>query len=173
MKRVFKCSIWGFIFVSVVGSLCHFLYRWSGNCLAVGLLCPVNESIWEHIKLLYFPYLLWGIIEYFILGRMKGVLPSKLVGAFVGMLFIPVFYYTYTGIFGKSIEFLNILSFFIGVMLAFIVDYLFIKSGRFEKNSNTAAIICFIAVALLFVLFTLAPPFIPLFRDPVTFTYGI
>ena len=173
MKRVYKYSVLGFVFVSVYGTLSHFLYKLSGNSIFVGLFCPINESIWEHIKLFYFSYLLWTIIEYFITKRINGMLFAKLIGAFAGMVFIPVFFYTYTGIIEKSIEFINILSFFIAVLIAFVTDYLFIKSGYTQKKSNTTAIICFIAVALLFILFTFAPPFVPLFRDPITFTYGI
>lgn len=173
MKRVYKNNIFGIIFVSVLGALCHFLYRWSGNSVIVGLFCPINESIWEHIKLLFFPYLLWGIIGYFCLRDVKALLLSKLCGVLEGMVFIPIFYYSYTGIFGKSIEILNILSFFISVIIAFVTEYLLIKSGILEKKSNAVAIMVFIAIALLFGLFTFAPPFIPLFRDPITFTYGI
>ena len=173
MKRVYKCSVLGFIFVSIFGTLSHFLYKLSGNSVLIGIVCPINESIWEHIKLFYFSYLLWSIIEYFFTGKMKGLLFAKLIGAFAGMLFIPVFYYTYTGIIEKSIEIVNILSFFIAVLFAFVTDYLTFKSGYTQKKSNTTAVLCFTAVALLFILFTFAPPFVPLFRDPITFTYGI
>ena len=53
----------GFAFVSIVGTLWHFIYRWTGNNRLVALVCPVNESPWEHLKLLWFPFLLWCLIN--------------------------------------------------------------------------------------------------------------
>lgn len=62
MKLLKRCTIIGIIFVSAIGSLSHFLYDWSGQNHLVGLFTPVNESIWEHMKLLFFPMLLYSII---------------------------------------------------------------------------------------------------------------
>lgn len=60
-----KCSkkyVWiGFFFCLILGSLSHFFYQWSGNTPAVGLFSPVNESAWEHMKLVFFPVLLYAI----------------------------------------------------------------------------------------------------------------
>ena len=43
------------IVVFVLGTLAHFVYDWSGQNSFIGLLTPVNESTWEHMKLLFFP----------------------------------------------------------------------------------------------------------------------
>jgi surface polysaccharide O-acyltransferase-like enzyme len=89
------------------------------------------------------------------------------------MLSIVMFYYTYTGMFGKSIDWLNILSFFIGVAISFLVDYCMIKSGKFKNNAyETVGIIIFIIIGAMFLIFTFAPPFIPLFKDPTNLNYG-
>ncbi len=47
-----------------LGTLNHFLYFLSGQSPIVALFCPVNESVWEHLKLLYFPFLFVSIWEY-------------------------------------------------------------------------------------------------------------
>ena len=65
-KRILKLEAIGFIFTSVLGTLMHFFYEWSGNNTFVGLFCPVNESPYEHLKLLFFPALFYFIIEYFL-----------------------------------------------------------------------------------------------------------
>lgn len=173
MKALLKYSIIGFVFVSVLGTLSHFVYEWSCNNTIIGMFCPVNESSWEHLKLLFFPYFIWSIIEWILLKKKKGLLLSKFFGVTTGLLAILIFFYTYTGILGISIDFLNIFSFFIGVFAAFAVDYTLINSEKFIKSKNATAIILFIAAALMFFIFTFAPPFIPLFRDPISFTYGI
>ena len=51
----------GFIAVSIAGTLMHFIYEWSGNNKIVALFAPVNESPWEHLKLLFFPFVIYGI----------------------------------------------------------------------------------------------------------------
>ena len=49
-KTLLKLDIIGFVFVSVIGTLAHFVFEWSGNNTVVGLFCPINESPWEHLK---------------------------------------------------------------------------------------------------------------------------
>ena len=55
MKGLKSYIITGIIFVSIVGTLFHFVYEWSGNNILIGLFTPINESIWEHTKLIFFP----------------------------------------------------------------------------------------------------------------------
>lgn len=173
-KKLFKYSIIGFIIVSIAGSISHFVFEWSNYNTITGAFFPVNESVWEHLKLIFFPYLIWSIVQYFLLKKENGVLISKSIGVLSGMLAIVIFYYTYTGITGKSIDILNILSFFIGVSTAFIVDYYLIKSNKLNKDIyNTIAIAVFIIIGALFFIFTYEPPLIPLFKNPINSTYGI
>ena len=54
MNTLNKYMILGTIFVSVLGSLAHFFYDWTNNNAFVGLLTPINESTWEHMKLIFF-----------------------------------------------------------------------------------------------------------------------
>lgn len=171
-NNLLKRTVVGFIFVSIAGSLFHFIFQWSGYNRLAGIFFPVNESVWEHLKLIYLPFLIWTIIEYYILKKDKSNIFSKAIGTLCGMATIVIFYYTYTGTSGKNIEFLNIFSFFVGAAVAFAVDYLMIKSEKL-KNNSTAGIIIFIITGAIFVVFTFAPPLIPLFRDPQSLTYGL
>ena len=59
-----KTNLFRFIFISVLGVLLHFTYEWSGDNAVVGLFSAVNESTWEHLKLLFFPFLLRVIEAY-------------------------------------------------------------------------------------------------------------
>ena len=45
----------GFFFTVVFGVLLHFLYEWSYNSVWIAPFSGVNESTWEHMKLLFFP----------------------------------------------------------------------------------------------------------------------
>lgn len=173
-KKLFRQSIIGFIFTSIAGSLFHFVFEWSGYNRAIGAVFPVNESSWEHLKLLFIPYLVWTIAQYFLLNKKKGLFFSKAVGAITGMIGILIIYYTYTGISGENIDIINILSFFIGVLIAFIVDYKMISSNKFDSTFyDIIGAGIFIILLGLFILFTFMPPLIPLFKDPVNLHYGI
>lgn len=173
-KNLFKYTVTGFIFVSILGSLAHFFYEWSGYSFIVGLFSAVNESVWEHLKLLFFPYLIWSIIEFFALDKNKAVFPAKALGAVSGMTAIVVFFYVYTGITGENIDFLNIISFFIGVAVSFAVDYTLIKNEKFSTTSGTViGITALLIIMMFFILFTVFPVKIPLFKDPISSTYGI
>ena len=70
-KKLFKLEIIGFIFVSIVGTLSHFLYDWLGKNVFAGVFCPVNESPWEHLKLLFFPFAIYTVYMYIKLKNIK------------------------------------------------------------------------------------------------------
>ncbi|MDE5604146.1 MAG: hypothetical protein K2I73_01025 [Eubacterium sp.] len=173
-KKLFKYEIIGFIFVSVIGTLSHFLYEWLGSNKIVALFCPVNESVWEHLKLLFFPYLIWTIIEYFLLNKKENYFSSKIKGVLCGILFIVTFFYTYSGITGKTSTFIDILAFFAGTAISFIISYIIMRnSKRGSKIGEIISILLFLCISILFFVFTFMPPLIPLFEDPQKFTYGI
>ena len=64
LKWIRKDDLRSVTAVIVLGSLCHFLYDWSGGLSLAALFCPVNESVWEHLKLLYFPFLLVSLVSF-------------------------------------------------------------------------------------------------------------
>lgn len=173
-KKLFIFELCGFVFVSVLGTLCHFFFEWSNESTAVGIFCPVNESVWEHLKLLFFPYIIWSITEFFALKIKGNFFFSKLCGSISGMLTILFIHYTYKGASGMESMVADIISFFAGVAVSFLISYAIIKNVKqgsmFREIASAAALI---AIAGLFILFTFAPPLIPLFEDPKTLTYGI
>src|SRR5699024_8121367 len=98
-----KYHIIGFIFVLIIGSAMHFVYELSGKNPIVALFAPVNESIWEHLKLLFYPMLVFNIIEYFIYGKdYDNFVAVKATALIIGMFAITASFYTYTGIIGKN-----------------------------------------------------------------------
>ena len=60
-----RYNILAFIFIGLLGSLGHFFYEWSGNNKIIGYFFATNESTWEHLKLLFFPTVIYSVIEYF------------------------------------------------------------------------------------------------------------
>lgn len=174
MKR--SISIWefaGFTVTVLVGSLLHFLYDWTNHCIVIASFSAVNESTWEHMKLLFFPMFIFALIQSRFFKEYENFWCVKLTGILAGLVLIPVLFYTYNGVFGKSPDWVNIAIFFISAALAFILETRLFKRdslcSRLPRSSF--AIICLIGV--LFVVFTFAAPQIPLFQDPLTGTYGV
>ena len=173
MKR--DISLWqlgGFAFTALTGTLLHFLYDWTGESVLAAPFSGVNESTWEHMKLLYFPLLVFALIQSHYFKDYKGFWCTKLIGTVAGLLLIPALFYTYNGAFGKSPDWVNITIFFISAALAFLIEaHLFKHEFSCRYPRVAFALICVIGV--LFIIFTFKTPQIPLFEDPLTNTYGI
>ena len=165
----------GLIFTLIVGTLSHFIYQWSGKNPVIGLVTAVNESTWEHMKLLFFPMLFSGIVEYFLLHREHpNYIIAQTAGIIAGMLTIVALFYTYSGVLGFHFLAADILTFVIGALAGFGVSLHLLRSGRGSAPIFTLAGGLIIGVIfLLFLVFTRCPPRIGLFRDPLTGSYGI
>ena len=175
MKRTI--SLWqfsGFAFTSISGTLLHFLYEWTGGSKLAALISGVNESTWEHMKLLYFPLMIYAIIEYYIVGkRYKCYWCIKLSGTILGLVLIPVIFYTLSGVFGKTADWINITIFFVAAALVFIFENKKFKNNKNCTGSARACLTALIVIGILFMLFTFRTPELEIFRDPITNSYGI
>ena len=172
--KLSRWQIGGFIFTCIAGVLLHFLFDWSGGIVLVETFSAVNESIWEHMKLLFFPMFVFALIEYALFGKnYRNFWCTKLIGTLIGLLLIPVIYYTYTGILGTNADWFNITIFFIAAGISYFIETLLFKQTFISCKSPCAALIILCLIGLLFMVFTFVQPKITLFRDPVTLTYGI
>ena len=174
MKR--SINLWqllAFAVTSLVGTLLHFLYDWTNGAIWASLFSSVNESTWEHMKLLFWPMFLFAIVQSFFFGDREGFWCIKLRGISLGLVLIPIIFYTYNGVIGKSPDWLNIAIFFISAAIAYIYETRkFNEESVYCKNPRLAFLLLCI-IALLFILFTFQPPEIGVFKDPLTGTYGI
>ena len=174
MKR--SVGLWqlmGFGVASLGGTLLHFLYDWLGKAVWIAPFSGVNESTWEHMKLLFWPMLIFAIVQSFFFKDCSVFWCVKLRGTLFGLLLIPVLFYTYNGIFGKSPDWLNIVIFFISTALAYLYEARLFNSQRFSCKKPKLAKIMLFAIGVLFVVFTFATPEINLFKDPLTGAFGI
>ena len=163
----------GFLFTSIAGVLLHYAFDWSGESIFVGYFSSVNESIWEHMKILFVPLLLYALIENHITKhRIENFWCIKLFGTVMGIFLIPMIYYTYTMGLGIKADWLNIATFFIVAAIVFTVETFLFKSSIFPCASQGVALLILMLVSLTFVVFTFYPPELPLFQDPVTGSYG-
>lgn len=172
-RSIPRWQIGGFIFTSILGTFLHFLFDWTGQSIVAALFSAVNESIWEHLKLLYFPMVIFALWEYFRWGRNeKGFWQVALSGILLGLLLIPVLYYTYTEIFGVNIDWLNITIFFVTAAASFYMQAKLFARPRHRQLQRWIPVFLIVAIGVLFIVFTFLPPQIPFFRDPATGSYG-
>lgn len=150
--------------VTVLGFVNHFLYNWSGHSSVIALFCPVNESVWEHLKLLFFPFLFTSVMAYL---RRKSIRAlffyQRLLSVLSGMAAIVMLFYTYTGMIGRSLLPLDILIYFFGVLTAFAFLKYIRKKRCSITPSDSTIIISWLFLCLCFFFFTGFPPNIPLF----------
>ena len=166
MKHLKRYTIIGIFFVLITGTLAHFLYDWTDNNHIVGFFTPINESIWEHMKLLFFPMLIYSLIMIFKFHKKYSCITSALCfGIFVGALLIPLFYYAYTYILGKNAFILDISIFILSIIIAFWLSYKLTLSCRLE--SYTSALCILVGVLFIcFLIFTYHTPDAIIFQDP-------
>ena len=174
-KSLSSWQFTGFIFTAIAGTLLHFLYDWSNQITLVAPFSAINESIWEHMKLLYFPMFVFALIErHFIGNEYENFWCAKLAGFLLGLALIPVLYYSYTGMFGVSLDWLNIAIFFVAAAAAYLLEtWLLKKDGGANCFSPIGALFVLCMIGLAFVVLTYVQPRLPLFQDPRTGGYGM
>ncbi len=165
MNQLKRYTIIGIIFVLVLGTLSHFLYDWTGNNHIAGYFMPINESVWEHMKMIFFPMLFYSL---FIIFKLKKTYPyiasSFCFGILTGTALIPVLFYAYTALLGKDYLIIDIGIFILSVIIAFCFSYKLTLSCKLE---SCTFLLCYVAclIFISFVLFTYHPPKAGLFSD--------
>ena len=174
MKR--SIGLWqlaGFAVTSFAGTLLHFLYDWTGESLLAAPFSGINESTWEHMKLLFWPMFLYAIVQSFFFRDQKNFLCVKLRGILLGLILIPVIFYTYNGVIGKSPDWINIAIFFVSAAAAYIYETAQFKKPHASCARPRLALAVLCAIGILFIVFTFFTPEIGIFLDPLTKTYGL
>ena len=174
MKR--SMGVWqflGFAVTSLGGTVLHFLYDWLGEAVWIAPFSGVNESTFEHMKLLFWPMLIFALVQSFFFRERRDFWCVKLRGILLGLLLVPVLFYTYNGVIGKSPDWLNIAIFFVSAAIAYMYETRLFRAGQLRCGTQKWAIALLCAVALLFAVFTFLTPELGIFKDPLTGSYGI
>ena len=96
MKDLLKIWQWlGFAVTAFGGTILHFLYEWLDGAVWIAPFSGVNESTWEHMKLLFWPMFLFAIFQSFFFFEEKAFWCIKLRGILLGLALIPIIFYTY------------------------------------------------------------------------------
>jgi hypothetical protein len=172
-RKILTWEIAGFFFIVVFGSLLHFTYEWSHFSKIVAYFSAVNESTWEHLKLAFFPALIFAIVEYtFTKNESENFLFAKTISFYIMPITIIILFYGYLSIFKSDSLFWDILIFILAVLFGQIASYKILVSKSLPKIYHKLALGLFIVIFLSFSLFTYFPPKVFLVKDPITGGYG-
>ena len=172
-KSIGLWQLWGFAVTALGGTVLHFLYDWLGEAAWIAPISGVNESTWEHMKLLFWPMFIFAVIQSFFFREREDFWCVKLRGILLGIVMIPIFFYTYNGVVGESPDWINIALFFISAAIAYIYETRLFNLNSLICRAPRRSILILSLIGLLFVIFTFATPQIGIFKDPLTGTYGI
>ena len=162
----------GAITISIIGTIAHFLYDWTHQNHIIGLFAAVNESTWEHIKIALTPTILWSLYDGYLYGENENYYLAKLISLLVIVIFIPLAFYSYKKIAKKDILILDIIIFYIAIILSQLSFYAILSLNPLNR------IIAYLSCIGLFIFFgcymtlTLEPIKNFLFLDPITNRYG-
>lgn len=164
----------GIVVIYSAAVLLHFIYGLSGGGTLAVIFGAVNESVWEHVKIFSFSYIAYAVLQLlwlkvpfrrYVVGKCAGL--YLLMGGMIG------FFYLYTGIVGEPIPWLDITSSAALVALAQWCSFLLTVRWRRGGEYFAPAVLMMMLYYLMFFSFTVFPPKLGLFRDPVTGGYGI
>ncbi len=175
-KQIKKNILFSSIIIFIIGSLLHFTYNFTNNNFLIGLISPVNESIFEHLKIAIYPILIWWITFYFLKAQKYHLDKSNwfrgcLVSIIVSIIVILSIYYFVTYGLEKNSLFMDIILLYIAVLIGQLIAY-HIYNYSFKSNFLLSIILIF-SLIISFSILTIYPPKIPLFKDNQTNTYGI
>ena len=166
-QKLYQYDIVFGILSLILGGFLYVLYEWTGHHSFIGLITPVNGSTWEQLKLLFFPILLFSILEYCLIGHhFSAFITARTIGSLSGLFAAVILYYTYTGILGVAYLWLNAGVFFFSTALCYLVTWHYIAKRKTGNIYTNLLCICFlIGVVYVFIRFTHKPPSMNLFHS--------
>lgn len=168
-----KLKIISVIISFILCFIVHFIYD-IFPCFLTSIFAPVNESIWEHMKMIFTSIVITGVIQKIYVKKKKlnynNICISNVVSA---VLSIPIYLIMFMPIYkiiGENL-FINIIIMLITIIISEIISYYIIKMK--DLGLEDAAIILVVATYVIFIMLTYNPPKTHLFEDPTYKYYGI
>ena len=164
----------GFFFVSILGTLSHFLYDIGNHNKYFSIFFAVNESTWEHIKIALTPMFLWLIIEVPFLYNNVNFIFAKFIGLMCPLIIIPLIFYGYKSISKKSILILDIGMFYLSILISTLLSmYILFELPKVPFIVNYLSLIGIIIIFIFYMILTMYPLENFLFKDPISKKYGV
>ncbi|MCG8483375.1 MAG: DUF6512 family protein [Clostridia bacterium] len=158
-----KLTIWGIFAIFFLAAMIHSAYEIT-ELDFLKPFAPVNESVWEHMKMMLTSGLIWMFYEIYLgLYRYKNYYFARTIGILLLVFLIPVLYYGYTAFTGESILVIDILITLIAAAISQWIFYSILNSKNNYSGYNRLSILILIILFILFVWFTYNPPNLKIF----------
>lgn len=165
MKRILHWEPLSILIAIITGTLLHFVYEWSMQNRFVAYFGAINESVWEHLKIAFWPEIILAIV-YFIKKKppFKKFITAIASLVITTIFIITTFFYTYTGIIGNHFVIIDIVIFILAIIFGF---YMFfgILNDKNDVSTVMAIISTFVIIGLIaaFIIFTNYQPNLGIF----------
>ena len=160
--------------IAILGSVLHFVFEWSGQWDPVGVIAAVNESVWEHLKLAFWPALLYAVLEYpYLKGSTDNFMIAKAIGIYLMPVAIVAIFYSYTAIIGHEVLWIDILTFWVAVAIGQLISYRIMVARKLPDWLNKLGLALLFLLAIAFGVLAFHTPRLPIFEDATTGAYGI
>jgi len=165
-NKLLAWEIGSFFFIGLIGAALHFTFEMSNySSMEVAYFSAVNESTWEHLKMVFFPGLVFALIQYtYVRDVVNNYIVAKVAGLFIMPLVITVGWYIYAPILGRSYYPADLFLFYLAVLIGQVVSYRLLTRPPLEKKYTQLAVVSFIILFAAFSTFTFYPPKIFLFE---------
>jgi hypothetical protein len=172
--KILAYELVGVVFIILLGSMLHFTFAFSGNQPIVGAFSAVNESVWEHLKLAFWPSLFFALIESVtpLRRQANNFVFAKTAGVYLMVAIILTIFYTYTAFLSESLA-IDIGSFAVAVIIGQLLSYKLLTIRQLPRWVTWVSLFFYALLAVLFIVFTFYPPEAPVFLDPESGSYGI
>ena len=173
-RRIWKWAMLGIPFIVLAGSALHFAFAWSGDSRALALIAAVNESVWEHLKLAFWPSIAWSLLEYARLRPdARSFWSAKGYALLVAPLAIVTIFYSYTSWLGRNVLALDIATFIVAIALGQLASARLLSAGIKMASVRTIGLALLVCQFGAYATFTYAPPPFALFEDARSGTRGL
>lgn len=163
----------GIVFISLFGTFLHFLYELTNHNKFVAIFAAVNESTWEHIKICMTAAIVWSLYDGYIYGMNPNYLVAKSLSILTIIVLIPALFYTYTAFTKKSILVVDIICFYITVIVSQMVFKYFISLGSLPFIYTYLSVILLTIEFASYMFLTFQPIKNFIFKDPISNKYGL
>ena len=159
-NKILKWEILSFLFIGLVGAALHFTYELSDfSSNVVAYFSAVNESTWEHLKMVFFPGLVFALVEYtYVRDEVNNYLIAKTVSLFLMPLVITVGWYIYAPAVGRSIFPVDLLLFYLAVIVGQIASYKLLTRPPLANIYRRVSLASLLVMFLAFSTFTFFAP---------------
>ncbi len=169
MKKHKKSIIISSIIIFILSTLIHSFYEMLPNCITL-IFCPVNESIWEHMKMIFTSYTLFILIKYLFFSE-KTILIDTIT-SYLNIIIFLIIYLPIHYLFKENI-FVTLTLYFISIIISQCLRIILTKKIHVNNKQDNLSIIIIIITYIIFTYLTYYPFNIDLFTDPINNKRGL